>query len=643
MFDSKYKPFLYDYLVSHGIQQPHRKHFKCPACGGGDNTPPMLYNVSRQKAHCFSCGADLDIFDFVAAYEGITRTAANERVESLYSNARESISKDIAEVIEPVQRAHSGDYSQYITTCHNSTGTELFFSRQRGLSREIINRYRLGFDDEKQQAIIPYNGDTWYIARNAAPDAPYKYEIPKGTSRPQPFNAHHLSEDVTAPLFVVEGEINALSVEDMGFPAVGVGSVTGWRSFLAFLQGVPVKRPLIVMLDNDAAGQKAQAELLNALKEKNLSAVGVAYKFAPDDINDTLRKDRSALKDYLTEIYNDNGTDRQKSTTSALYHNNGAEILSGFLNQIHDPNFKPTPTGFPVLDNRLGGGLYAGLAIIAAAPSEGKTTLAMQMVEQIAEQQKRDVIIFSFEMSKTQLLSKSLSRLTYENSNQSQTQAVTAVQFLQATKWDALEGARYMQIQPAIERYRTNIAPNVFIYDDIAPTTDAIMEKLAEYERERPLNPTAPPVVLIDYLQLIDTGSKDFISGCKDIIGTLKRYANEKNTVVFVISAVNREAQRNGTSMTSVLGSSFGEYGADYLLMLDFLAIKHRIEDAPKEELKRRSIREMVLTIQKNRMGVTGEEILLHYTAAYNHFSDKVQPTAAQINVKSTSKGERTV
>lgn len=57
-------------------------------------------------------------------------------------------------------------------------------------------------------------------------------------------------------------------------------------------------------------------------------------------------------------------------------------------------NTPAIPTGFKKLDENLGGGLFEGLYVVGAVSSLGKTTLVMQIADQIA-QGEQDVLIFS--------------------------------------------------------------------------------------------------------------------------------------------------------------------------------------------------------------------------------------------------------
>lgn len=91
-----------------------------------------------------------------------------------------------------------------------------------------------------------------------------------------------------------------------------------------------------------------------------------------------------------------------------------SRYMSSFTNGIAaSVNTPSISTGFAKLDQVLDGGLYEGLHIVGAISSLGKTTLVLQIADQIAAA-GNDVLVFSLEMARTQLMSKSISRHTSE-------------------------------------------------------------------------------------------------------------------------------------------------------------------------------------------------------------------------------------
>ena len=82
-------------------------------------------------------------------------------------------------------------------------------------------------------------------------------------------------------------------------------------------------------------------------------------------------------EDFIKEI-------STQESNSPLQEISGISALDRLITKVQNPDFKPIPTGFKALDRKLGGGLYSGLVTLSAAPSEGKSALAMQIVENMA-------------------------------------------------------------------------------------------------------------------------------------------------------------------------------------------------------------------------------------------------------------------
>ena len=125
---------------------------------------------------------------------------------------------------------------------------------------------------------------------------------------------------------------------------------------------------------------------------------------------------------------------------------NTTEILQDYLNYIQDEvKIKKTPLGFEKIDKLLNGGLPNGLITLGAIPSLGKTTFMLQVADNMASLDNTKVLFFSLEMSRYNLISKSLSRLTYLNEN------------LQDLTYDELEKALLKEIKKMCRKYlKTN-------------------------------------------------------------------------------------------------------------------------------------------------------------------------------------------
>ena len=95
---------------------------------------------------------------------------------------------------------------------------------------------------------------------------------------------------------------------------------------------------------------------------------------------------------------------------------NTTDTLQDYLSYIQDDTqVKKIRTGFDKLDNLLNGGLPNGLITLGAIPSLGKTTFALQVADNMASMENTKVLLFSLEMTRFDIISKSLSRISYVN------------------------------------------------------------------------------------------------------------------------------------------------------------------------------------------------------------------------------------
>jgi replicative DNA helicase len=97
------------------------------------------------------------------------------------------------------------------------------------------------------------------------------------------------------------------------------------------------------------------------------------------------------------------------------------------------------------------------------------------------------------------------------------------------------------------------------------------------------------PVIVCDYLQLVDVDGKDEQEGLKVVMESLKEFAVKYNTVVIGIVANNRESNKSGgVSLYAGRGSSSIEYGADIVLGLAYTELLDNDKlEAPTDKKKR--------------------------------------------------------
>lgn len=253
------------------------------------------------------------------------------------------------------------------------------------------------------------------------------------------------------------------------------------------------------------------------------------------------------------------------------------EASSGSDNAI-----RGVPTGFPDLDGLLSGLHKSDLVILAARPSVGKTSLALDIARNAAVRHNIPVGIFSLEMSAEQLVDRMLSAESYVNSWKLRTGSVHSEQDFERIR-DALE--------------TLSKAP---IYIDDKPGNNILsMRAVARrLKRERGIG-----LIVVDYLQLMaptNTRQSDsMVQQVTEISRSLKSLARELEVPVLALSQLSRAVEQRGGKprLSDLRDSGSIEQDADVVMFI------HR-EDKGKEDSARKNIAEIL--VEKHRNGPTG-------------------------------------
>ena len=281
---------------------------------------------------------------------------------------------------------------------------------------------------------------------------------------------------------------------------------------------------------------------------------------------------------------------------------------------------EPLKTGFDTFDRILCGGLRSGLFVFGAIPSLGKTTFVIQICDRLAHY-GTDVLFFSLEMSRIDLMARSLSRLTvyhYDDLGMpTPFDKKTAMQILDGKRYENYSEREMEIINRAKKEYK-EYAHRIFIREGAVGIKE--IEQAVETHIEI-LQRT--PVVVIDYLQLMtpaDTRATDKQNIDRIVMG-LKRLSNEFKCPVMVVSSFNRANYNTEVSYGSFKESGSVEYGADVIVGMQLEGVGRADFDVNEE--KKKYPREVEAVILKNRFGETGEKIHLQYFPAVNYFRER--------------------
>ena len=285
-------------------------------------------------------------------------------------------------------------------------------------------------------------------------------------------------------------------------------------------------------------------------------------------------------------------------------------------------------TGFANLDEKAGG-LYSGLYVLAAISSLGKTTLALQMADQLAAA-GNDVLFFSMEQSRLEMVSKSLARMTAQADLRS---AVTSLSIR--------KGYLPLQVTQATAQYRAQMGDRLSIVEG---NFNADVGFIADYIRRYKQRTGTAPVVFIDYLQILQPAADGKSRGSKKdeidmAITELKRLSRELDITIIVISSLNRANYLTPFAFESLKESGGIEYTADVVWGLQLACLDEELFDAEgKIKKKRKRIdeakaeepRKIKFICLKNRYGISNYDCYFDYYPANDLFIPVKAPTTAQ-------------
>jgi replicative DNA helicase len=255
------------------------------------------------------------------------------------------------------------------------------------------------------------------------------------------------------------------------------------------------------------------------------------------------------------------------------------------------------PTGFKSLDNKLAGFQNSDLIILAARPSIGKTSLALDFARKAAINHNVHTAIFSLEMSTQQLTDRLLAAQAGVNS------------------WELRTGNIKNEEDFDKIRDALDVLSRAPISVDDKPANNIISMRSAarKLKSEKGLG-----LIIVDYLQLMvpthNRSNDNLVQQVTEISRSLKALARELNVPVIALSQLSRKVEERGGKprLSDLRDSGSIEQDADVVMFI------HR-EDRYKEDSDRKNIAEIL--IEKHRNGPTGK-VELYFDETKSTFMD---------------------
>ena len=313
--------------------------FICPICGNGtgDTGDGVTFIKNSYRVHCFKCGFGGDIIALKArenncSYSDAAKALAyilgiatekdkqylNRKLldEGTFHLRADSQNEKLPQIFSPnanVVEDVKVDYSQFLADAEKNL--ELTdYHLKRGLSWSTAHHFHLGYvknwnhpkipnAPSSSRLIIPTSRNG-YLARDVSQnlsEKQKKYSKQKVGSSLL-FNVDALNSEL---VFIVEGEFDAMSFHEVGFPAVSLGSISNYGKIIDTLLGRNNFPAIIILaLDNDKGGKFTTRKLhmiLDNLGFFNFIARDIygEFKDANDALVDNREKFSTAVKENV--------------------------------------------------------------------------------------------------------------------------------------------------------------------------------------------------------------------------------------------------------------------------------------------------------------------------------------------------------
>ena len=506
---------------------------------------------------------------------------------------------------------------------------------KRGLSDETLAEFQIGvdfnwtppqsrLDNEKSypspRVIIPFLSNSalpkiqpnysaaLFVGERERLDAQGKNYVKylHGGKR-TPFGLNTLKD--AEKIFITEGEFDALSIWQASggkYPCLATGGVADNGIIDALKKFYPADKPTVYFVaDNDKAGTNFASGYCKTFADNGLEA----FYFTLADVGAAKLDANKILIEQgekkLADLIQLKVDEVAKAEKAKLF---GDDIQNFFIEKFQpyvteNQKYADRKTYFENLDSELKS-FSPGVYILGGLPALGKTTFALQLLDQMAQNGEHCIFV-SYEMAKgflySKLLAREVARIETNNftkqvagtdSNGKEIFRLTATQ-IALGKINDFHRDAYCE---ALNKFRTVHQP-LYIWEESKIDIDALLARLEKICA----SVDTPPIVCIDYLQILVAGSENTKSALDEVLHKIFDFRRRTNTTFIIISSLNRANYNTEISFGSFKESGFIEYSADGIWGLQLL-VDNRTH-ADNEKAKKEIPRKVQFVGLKNRFG----------------------------------------
>ena len=320
-----------------------------------DTNPSMNISVDKQIYKCFSCGAGGNVFTFVSEYEKIGFLEAVKKVASYIGYDLSSYNIDEVRKEDPLKTkllSLAKDASEFYNyTLLNTTNPGYAYLFNRGITRDIIEHFKLGYANEDSNKILKYLNQKGYtvddivkagigLNNNGFMDRFYGrviFSLTDLNGNVVAFSGRRINEEKSSKyinsnenllfnkseclynfheakpyilqskvVYIVEGFMDAIALYKANIKnVVATMGVNLSKQHIKALEKLGAK--VVLSLDSDDAGQSAMFKLVETLKSSNLNVVVTAVSKDCKDLDEIYNSQgEKGVREFVENTYSIN-------------------------------------------------------------------------------------------------------------------------------------------------------------------------------------------------------------------------------------------------------------------------------------------------------------------------------------------------
>ena len=503
---NNYSKDLADYLLKKDRREGKRQGWICPCCGSGSgqNGTGLDFIEDTKIFLCHSEDKGRDIITLWAVVNGldirndfitilkqmcdVVHLSYDDVKNDNYNTILKTQSKPVTvdntqpkkdEVKEAEDEAQKEKNRERIIKAQANFSENceaMQYLQCRGFKYSTCKKYGLGFDTYFKSVIIP-TSESSYISRYI-----HSKDRINSKGKQHIFNEELLFQiiaknDLKQYLFICEGWADSLSFLDNECQSIALNSTNNSKKFLeiitknknTFDKDFKDNFVFLLAFDNDNAGKQATAKIMEELKKLDLKCFDVSsYLLAYGgnnykDVNEAYVDNKEEFIKRVTRIDKANSV---AGIENVIFIGGSSIDFAMKVKKSYKVTKESIKTGFKNIDSALYQGFRPGLYTLGAVSSLGKTSFMLHIASNIAER-GQDVIIFSLEMAGEELVSKIISRITYET-NEDYALNTAEILYNNFSKLQREEG-EYIR-NKAFERFE-GFAEHIFIREGVGDIT----------------------------------------------------------------------------------------------------------------------------------------------------------------------------